>query len=58
VQVDPGTMAKIASLPDVAYTQRAAMMLAFPVAIDGRTIPAPVTSPLALLAIPCRPRAG
>src|SRR5215469_5518655 len=40
VATDLATMDKIAALPDIAYTQRAAMMLAVPVSIDGRPIPA------------------
>ena len=33
---DPRTMDRIAALPDVAYTARAAFMLAVPVTADGR----------------------
>jgi FtsX-like permease family len=38
VQADPATMDKIAALPDVAYSQVGALMLVFPVSIDGRPI--------------------
>jgi len=33
---DPAAMDKIAGLPGVAYTQRAALMLAIPVSVDGQ----------------------
>jgi hypothetical protein len=38
VSADPGTMKKIAALPDVAYSEIGALMLVIPVAIDGRPI--------------------
>ena len=41
VSADPATMAKIAALPDVAYSEIGALMLVTPVAVDGR----PVSSP-------------
>jgi hypothetical protein len=40
VATDPATMDKIAAQQDVAYTQRDALMLAGPVSIDGRPVPA------------------
>jgi hypothetical protein len=39
VAADPATMAKIAALPSVAYTETGALMLAGPVSVDGRPIP-------------------
>ena len=42
VEADSRTMDKIAALPSVAYTVRAALMLAFPAVAGGRTaVPAP-----------------
>ena len=38
VQADPGTMAKIAALPDVAYSEVGALMLVIPVTVDGRPV--------------------
>jgi hypothetical protein len=38
VAADPATMAKIAALPSVAYTETGALMLAGPVSVDGRPI--------------------
>ncbi len=38
VSADPATMAKIAALPDVAYSEVGALMLVIPVAIDGRPL--------------------
>ena len=38
VSADPATMAKIAALPDVAYSEIGALMLVIPVAVDGRPI--------------------
>jgi len=40
VSADPATLAKIAALPGVAYTETGALMLAVPVAIDGRPVTA------------------
>jgi FtsX-like permease family len=40
VSADPGTFGKIAALPGVAYTETGALMLAVPVAIDGRPVTA------------------
>jgi FtsX-like permease family len=40
VSADPATFAKIAALPGVAYTETGALMLAVPVAIDGRPVTA------------------
>ena len=41
VAADPRTMDKIAALPGVAYSARAALMLAFPVTAGGRMATAP-----------------
>jgi hypothetical protein len=41
VTADPRTMDRIASLPGVAYSGRAGLMLAFPVTADGRLAAAP-----------------
>jgi hypothetical protein len=40
VATDSATMDKIAALPGVAYTERGALMLAMPVSVDGRPVPA------------------
>ena len=40
VATDPATMDKIAALPGIAYTERGALMLAVPVSVDGRPVPA------------------
>jgi FtsX-like permease family len=40
VSADPATFGKIAALPGVAYTETGALMLAVPVAIDGRPVTA------------------
>jgi len=40
VSADPATFGKIAALPGVAYTEVGALMLAVPVAIDGRPVTA------------------
>jgi hypothetical protein len=40
VSADPATFAKIAALPGVAYTEVGALMLAVPVAMDGRPVTA------------------
>jgi hypothetical protein len=40
VATDPATMDKIAALPGIAYTERGALMLAIPVSVDGRPVPA------------------
>ena len=40
VATDPATMDKIAALPGVAYTERGALLLAIPVAVDGRPLKA------------------
>jgi hypothetical protein len=40
VATDPATMDKIAALPGVAYTERSALLLAMPVAVDGRPVTA------------------
>jgi len=40
VSADPATFGKIAALPGVAYTEVGALMLAVPVALDGRPVTA------------------
>jgi len=40
VSADPATYGKIAALPGLAYTETGALMLAIPVAVDGRPAPA------------------
>jgi hypothetical protein len=55
VQTDPATMDKIAALPDVAYTERAAMMLAIPMSVDGRPSAAPGQSSVITEATVYRP---
>ena len=40
VSADPATFGKIAALPGVAYTEVGALMLAIPVALDGRPVTA------------------
>jgi putative ABC transport system permease protein len=40
VSADPATFGKIAALPGVAYTEVGALMLAVPVAVDGRPVTA------------------
>ena len=39
VTASPAAMAKIAALPDVAYSETGALMLAGPVSVDGRPVP-------------------
>lgn len=39
VAADPATMAKIAALPGVTYSQQGGMMLTFPLTVDGRPAP-------------------
>jgi len=55
VATDPATMDKIAAMPDVAYTQRGALMLATPVSSDGRPIPASDQGQVITEAIVSRP---
>ena len=43
VSADPATMAKIAALPDVAYSEIGALMIVIPVAVDGRSVFSPTT---------------
>jgi ABC-type antimicrobial peptide transport system permease subunit len=43
VSADPATMAKIAALPDVAYSEIGALMLVIPVAVDGRPVFSPIS---------------
>ena len=38
VSADPATLDKIAALPDIAYSEIGALMLAIPVSIDGRPV--------------------
>jgi hypothetical protein len=48
-------MDKIAALPDVAYTERGALMLAIPVSIDGRSLAGPSQVPVITQALVDRP---
>ena len=59
VSADPATMAKIAALPGVAYTEVGALMLAVPVSVDGRPYARPggQVSTLALVYRPPQARA-
>ena len=51
----PATMAKIAALPDVAYSETGALMLVIPVAIDGRPISADIKGQVITQATVTRP---
>ena len=55
VAAAPATMAKIAAMPDVAYTERGALMLAVPVSIDGRPAAEPDQNPVITEAMIYRP---
>ncbi len=52
---DPATMAKIAALPDVAYSEIGALMLVIPVAIDGRPLSADLKGQVITQAMVTRP---